>query len=571
MLRSRGDRFAAFAAALALAASACRSQETAPRPTPGAASSREARYATGDPALDALQKDFLPTLEANRREFTGQTGLVRGFGAGAVYPQIWLRDSATMIPATRYHFPVEWLTSWLEEHLSHQRADGQLWDWIAAGEPAPFKRDAPGVIQVYRAGGVVLSADKNTTATDQEASAVESAAQAFAITGDQEWLRKKLVGRRLVDRLDAALEWVLRERLSARGLVTAALTADWGDVSPAYPDQRAIYRDGETPVVEGLYVSVMTFRAADALGRLFESLGEGERAGYWRERAARLRAAINQRLWQEGPGFYRFQVSLPGPKVPAPVDDAAMFALGGNALAILYGVADPRQTARIVAAAEERQRLHGASTIAGVLLPPFPTGFFKHPILREEWSYQNGGQWDWWAGRFLLAEFRSGHAEAAHRQMLGIARRVAASGGLHEWYARSGEPRGSPHYAGSVGALAGALYQGLFGIDSQAEGLSLAVRLGASQGSVSVHEPTLDRRVAYEWRYDASARTGRLHVESNAPGTGTLRILLPSGALPEQVRLDGRAVEVAFETVGRDVYLTLTTDWKAHDLEVKLR
>jgi hypothetical protein len=557
----------------ALVALACRGVEPAaePRASPGGAESRETRYATGDPALDALQNEFLPTLEANRKEFAGQTGFVHGFGAGAIYPQVWLRDSATLIPATRYHFSREWLTSWLEEHLSHQRGDGQLWDWIATGEPGRFKADAPRAGQVYRAGGLVLSADKNTTATDQEASAVESAGQVFALTGDREWLRKRILGRRLVDRLDAAVTWVLREKLGAGGLVTGALTADWGDVSPAYPDQRVVYLDPETPLVEGLYASAMTFRAADVLGRLFESLGEGDRATYWRDAGARLRASINRRLWQEGRGFYRFQVPLPGAKPPGGVDEAAMFARGGNGLAVLYGVAEPSQTARIVAAAEERARRYSVSTVAGVLLPPFPTGYFKHPIQREEWTYQNGGQWDWWAGRLVLAEFRSGHAEAAYRQLLAMARRVAGSGGLFEWYTRSGEGRGSAHYAGSAGALAGAVYQGLFGIDSRAEGLALTVRLGSTSGSVRVHEPVLDRRLAYDWRYDAEARAGRLHLESNAPGTGALRLRLPGGVSPERVLLDGREVEPALETAGLDSYLSLTTDWGSHDLEVRLR
>ncbi len=552
---------------------ACRGVEQVaePHPSPGKAVSRETRYSTGDPALDALQTEFLPTLEANRKEFAGQTGRVRCFGAGAIYPQVWLRDSATLIPATRYHFSLEWLTSWLEEHLSHQRGDGQLWDWIAAGDPGRFKADAPRVGQVYRAGGLVLSADKNTTATDQEASAVESAGQVFALTGEREWLRKRILGRRLVDRLDAALQWVLRERLGPGGLVTGALTADWGDVSPAHPDQRVIYLGPETPLVEGLYMSAMTFRAADVLGRLFESLGETERASYWREAAGRLRTSINRRLWQEGRGFYRFQVALPGAKPPAGADEAAMFALGGNALAILYGVAEPSQTARIAAAAEERAQRYGVSTIAGVLLPPFPAGYFKHPMQREEWSYQNGGQWDWWGGRFLLAEFRSGHAEAAYGQLLATARRVGKSGGLYEWYTRSGEGRGSPHYAGSVGALSGALFQGLFGIDSRVEGLALTVRLGSTSGSVRVHEPALDRRLAYDWRYEPDARRGRLHLESNAPGTGALRLRLPGGVSPERALLDGREVAPTLETEGLDSYLGLTTDWGTHDLEVRLR
>ncbi len=206
-----------------------------------------------------------------------------------------------------------------------------------------------------------------------------------------------------------------------------------------------------------------------------------------------------------------------------------------------------------------------------MLLPPFPAGFFEHPLQRAEWSYQNGGQWDWWAGRFLLAEFRSGHAEAAYRQLLAIARRVAQRGGLFEWYTRSGEGRGSPHYAGSVGALAGALYQGLFGIDSRAEGLALTVRLGPASGSVRVHEPALDRRLAYDWSYDLGSRTGRLHVASNAPGTGALRFRIPGGTSPERALLDGRQVELTMETVGTDSYLTLTTGWATHDLEVRLR
>ncbi|MFI5006466.1 MAG: hypothetical protein ACHQKZ_03470, partial [Solirubrobacterales bacterium] len=77
--------------------------------------------------------------------------------------------------------------------------------------------------------------------------------------------------------------------------------------------------------------------------------------------------------------------------------------------------------------------------------------------------------------------------------------------------------------------------------------------------------------VAYDWRYDAAARTGRLHFESNVPGTGALRVLLPGGRTPERALLDGRAVEVKVEAVGSDAYLTLTTDWMAHDLEVRLR
>ncbi len=88
--------------ALLLAAALLACAGTAPRaaaaqPAAGAAPS----YVTGDAALDGLQPYLLPTLDANRKSFAGVTGPVHGFGAGDIYPQVWLRDSATLIPLAR--------------------------------------------------------------------------------------------------------------------------------------------------------------------------------------------------------------------------------------------------------------------------------------------------------------------------------------------------------------------------------------------------------------------------------------------------------------------------------------
>jgi hypothetical protein len=262
---ARSLRLPGALAALALASLSATGPQAPPTPARAvveAGYARDTRYAVGDAALDALQDHFRPTLEANRKQLLGQTGEVNGFGAGTIYPQIWLRDSATLIPATRYFYPLGYLTSWIEEHLSHQRANGELYDWIAAGDPAQFTANAPRAGSIYRAGSVLLSADKNTTAADQEASAVHAAAQVFALTGDRAWLGKKILGRPLVRRLDSALEYVLANRFSSvYGMVTSGFTADWGDVSPVYPDQRVIYLDERTPVVAGLYTNAFFARA----------------------------------------------------------------------------------------------------------------------------------------------------------------------------------------------------------------------------------------------------------------------------------------------------------------------
>jgi hypothetical protein len=545
---------------------------TVPPPPPPDTGCGSTRYVTGDGALDALQDQFRPVLERNRREFVGRTGSVRGFGAGTSYPQVWLRDSATLIPATRYFYPREYLTTWLEEHLAHQRPGGELWDWIAAAEPGQLVANAPRASQIFGAGGVVLSADKNTTVTDQETSAVDAAWSVFTFTGDHNWLRQSVAGRPLVDRLDAALRFVLESRFDpATGLVTSALTADWGDVSPTHADQRAIYLDEATPVVVGLYANALFARAARQLSELHDALGDSARRREWARIADEVRARINRQLWQEDRGFYRIHQVVLARGAAGTFDSSDVFAMGGNAMAVLNGVADDRQAGLVFATAESRRRQHGFTSVAAALLPPYPTGFFAHPILREPFTYQNGGQWDWWSGRMLLAMFRRGYSAYAHAQLLALASRVSASGGLYEWYSRDGRGQGSGSYAGNAGALAGAVFQGLYGLDSRADGLDVTVRLGELSGSVTVCEPALARTLDYSYVYEPGQRRARLQIRSNAPGAGRLSLRIPGEADVAALAVDGAPVAFEIDEVGNDRYARLTTTWSSRSIELLLR
>ena len=531
----------------------------------------EVSWRLADPALQALAGRLAPTLQANRKELHGRTGLVRGFGAGAVYPQIWLRDSATLVPLSRFLYPRDHLDSWLVEHLAHQQDDGPLWDWIAAGEPAAFVKDAPRVQAVYRVGPVVISADRNTTEADQETSALEAAYQVFRITGDRAWLTSAVAGRPLVDRLDTALSFLLRRRFSRRfGLVTNAFTADWGDVSPAYGDQRAIYLDDKTPVVVGLYTNVLFLRAARDLEVLLDAAGRAARARFWAEQARRVQAATVRRFWRADRGFFRLHLVESAPAGWAPPEDGDVFALGGNAVAALYVVADDPQAAAIFAAADERRRRFGVSTVAGTLLPPYPSGVFRHPILREPYTYQNGGQWDWFAGRLILAEFERGHAAAARRQLGEIAARVARGGGLREWATREGAGRGSAAYAGSAGVLGAALIAGLFGVDLHDGRLDLTLRLAEEAGELRLREPATGTEVTCASAYYAASRTLRVSYSSGARGAGALRVRLPPGTRLASAIVDGKPGSPKIETVGEDVYAALATAPGAHHLQLQL-
>jgi hypothetical protein len=540
----------------------------APPPTPVPSAASIVLSTAGDPNVEWIAPLLRGCLAADRRSFAGQTGRVEGFSAGEAYPQVWLRDSATLLPFARYLYPRPVLVSWLEEHLSHQRPSGELSDWIAPGGPDLFRPGAPRCRQIYRLGATELTADRNTAAADQESSAVHAAYLYVRLSGDDAWLRRRVLGRSVLDRLDAGLRFLLRVRLDRRlHLVTSALTADWGDVSPAYPDQRAIYLDEKTPVVAALYPSVTACRASREMSWLHARGGDPGAAQAWATRAEDLRRAMRRRLWQPERGFFRMHLSTDGR--PLPFDDSGLFALGGNALAISSGVATPEEAARIFAVVEERRRAQGLDTVASVLLPPYPRGFFLHPALREEYGYQNGGQWDWWAGPYVRAEFEQGHARGALAHLTRILDRVRRAGGLFEWSTRNGRGRGSPMYAGSAAALGTALVEGTFGIDLRDDRLEIRTRACEAASAVELREPATHRRVAY--RCGPAAGGVSLRYETERVPPGRLCVLLPPGrGLRGAARLDGRIVPVVTEAPGEDQYGCVDTEWGRGELSLLL-
>jgi hypothetical protein len=524
-----------------------------------------------------MQAMFRSTLDANRKDFAGRLGLVRGFGAGDAYPQIWLRDSSTLIPASRFYYPRDYLTSWLEEHLAHQEEDGQLYDWIAAGPASHFAPYAPRAREIHLSGEsqsqptFAISADKNTVEADQESSAVAAAYQIYEVIGDRDWLNKEIAGKSVIERLDAALEYLVTERSDTRsGLIVSGFTADWGDVSPVYPDARAIYLDDVTPRVVGLYTNCQFYLAAEKLAGLYGLLGEEPRAHYWRRKASLTKERINQHFWQVDKGFYRMHLVVTPALVKGWQDDSDIFAIGGNGLAVLYGIADDEQAQSIFDRAQERRAQMGLSSVSGALMPAYPRGFFEHPLMSDEYSYQNGGQWDWFGGRFVLSEFERGYAERAYRQLVQIARKVVSSGGLYEWQTREGKGRGSRNYAGSAGALGAACFQGLFGVYLRAGALELRVRLGDRPGQIQLYEPATETYVRYRYRYDEKAHRLDLRYESNSDSEGSLSILLPKGGTVSGLWVDEEERTFSMETLGEDRYVKLSTDWSPHELRAQL-
>jgi uncharacterized membrane protein len=88
-------------------------------------------YQTEYTEVNELKKLIESTLDSSATSFEGKCGQIYGFYAGSSYPQIWVRDSATIIPITRYFYSDEFLRTWIEEFLINQAENGSIEDYIS--------------------------------------------------------------------------------------------------------------------------------------------------------------------------------------------------------------------------------------------------------------------------------------------------------------------------------------------------------------------------------------------------------------------------------------------------------
>ena len=338
------------------------------------------RYESGREWLDHEQYLLRQVFRNNEIRFQGK---FFGFAAGTTYPQVWIRDTATMLGYARFFYPLPDLQGIVDRFFRTQGPKGEIQDWV----------------------DTVGRCDKNTVETDQESSLVLAAFQ-LALC-DPGWLSGKVAGMSRLDRLDLALEWVWKNRLDhGRGLIWSGFTADWGDVERSYPDQRAIKLSDRSRRTFSIYSQSLFIRAAQSLALMAERLGDGGMAGLWRQREKAVSAEARRQLFLPDKGY--FLVHRVEGKDDALRWERNILAVGGNAEAMRAGLMTKGEIARFLQELERRRGKYGLRTVSFTLLPPFPENFFPHPLLRSPWSYQNGGEWDWIGGRLITALFRAG-------------------------------------------------------------------------------------------------------------------------------------------------------------------
>jgi len=457
-------------------------------------------YRTDYPEINKLQALIVNTTKSSATVFVENGKPVLGFCAGSGYPQIWVRDSATVIQTGRYLFPETFFSSWIEAFCENQMENGSIPDYIS-----------------------LYGSDKNSVETDQEASFVHSAYLYYKMTGNTSWLEKTVGGKRVIDRLDDSLTWVLMNRYDSNyGLITGAYTADWGDVQ--FEDIPGTHISEKTHWTCDIYDNSLFFQACNELSLMQSDLEENERAIFWADTARSIKENANKYLWQQDKGYYKMHVQ--NSLINSNFNEEEMFPMGGNVIAIQSGLANHTQAEQIFETARERKIQVNASTIGCVLIPAYPVSFFANTIMDEAYEYQNGGQWDWFAGRLILEEFINGRNEDAVAHLREIANQDNNVGGLYEWYTLNGTGKGSPMYLGSAGALGQCVIEGYFGVDLSDNSLVITPGLGTDNGSISLYEPTSDTRLSYNYTAFQN-NTILFDYETNYPGEITFNFLVP--------------------------------------------
>ena len=511
------------------------------------------------PQVEGMNSTIVQVLKRCEIDFQGAFGdLVQGFVPGADYPMIFARDTSTLQQAASYFYPGPRLASPVEEFLRRQYDD-------------TTKSDEDGLAAGIGAISAVIAPDRHidkaTAVSDEETHLIHAAYVYFKTAGGEAWLQQPLREQRIIDRLNAALDWLYAHRLDpGTGLIKRAHTTDWGDVKmepAANPTDIDPARDHWTA---SIYDQALTYRALIELAEMNAAAANTERAGQLQQAAEALRQQARRLLWQPKQGVFRTHIHLT--PLQHPFDEISMVSIA-NAVAVRCGLADSQQARSIFNKLERARLAAGASKPGPAIYPPYPAGTFASPQMQPG-KYQNGALWDWWASWQVLAEFEAGNAGMGRMHLSQIARDWAAHPGrIFEWQTISdNRGYGPADYAGAAGTAGEAVIAGLFGVNIDRHGVELKPRLGTEPGFIRAYQPSSDRYAAY--RYTPQPNMLYLDYGTDGPAPVRVGLLLPPGRHVQQLTLDGNAIPYREETVGQDTYALAEVPVGIHRLAARL-
>lgn len=373
--------------------------------------------------------------------------LLTGLSAGTSYGEVWIRDFNTFINGSLQVLPRDTIKEMLLLFFKMQGNDGNISDGV-------IKKEKANVGYQYRYSDLApeWAAHKNTVETDQESSLIQAVNKYVVATGDQPLLSLALSDKTILQRMEWALEYLMKDRWSPKyGLITGATTIDWGDVQPETGWGVAI--NEKTKWAIDIYDNAMFVIAIQDFLAMKPASYKTTRD--WNQVAAGIRKNVRKYLWDPAAQKYIPHLYLNGSPFSPSFNEKEILYTGGSACAVLAGFHSKAEIAiinkqMIQAAAKEK-----FATIGITVYPPYPAQEYPnmHPYV-----YQNAGDWTWFGGRMIQALIKNGFIQEAVDELKPMTDRVIVHQGFYEWYdVQTGKPKGSGNFRGEAGVLLDAI------------------------------------------------------------------------------------------------------------------
>ncbi len=374
--------------------------------------------------------------------------LESGFSAGDKYTEVWIRDLNTFVELSCQVNDEKVIRENILTFFKFQGNDGNIVDGYAPVKKAFYKYD---FIKSDLAPEYL--AHKNTVETDQEASLVQCIHKYIRATGDSGILNEIIAGKNVIDRLEMALDFLLTERYDEKyGLIWGATTADWGDVQPEH-DWGVVLDETSHKAID-VYDNAMFLIAVQNFIDMVDGQAKKQQ---WQKIYDQTKANTRKYLWDGKAQKFIPHIYLNGSPFPADFDENAIYYHGGTAVAIEAGILTHEEILVSLNKMVENVNESGAPSIGLTLYPPYPAGFFENKAMKNEYSYQNGGDWTWFGGRMIQTLVENGYAEEAYREIRPMIKRVLDNNGFYEWYTKDNGPKGAGTFRGSAGVLGKAI------------------------------------------------------------------------------------------------------------------
>jgi hypothetical protein len=277
----------------------------------------------------------------------------------------------------------------------------------------------------------------------------------------------------------------------------------------------------------------------DLLARMYDALGNGERASYWRQEAAGILERLNRIAWNGS--FFRHMIHITPVVVPG-VDEEKQLSLS-NAYALnRVGVGEGQKQA-IIAEYHRRYLQRGSDFSEWYSIdPPFPANSLStgHNWGKNPGEYVNGGMMPLVGGELARGALTHGAEAYGFDILQRYHSLIAGTGGSYLWYYPEGQPGVSgPDTLATDGwgssAMLAALIEGAAGI---------------------IDEATRFERTSITPRWPAAPDD--LHWTGSGDSVD-LRLLLPAGAgQSPSTTVDGVVVTTTLTTIGASRYIETT-------------